>query len=392
MAMDFLQEAAAMQEKLVEMRREFHAHPEGSGMEKNTSKRIVEILTQQGIAVRRDVWGYGLTADIVGSLEGKTTALRADMDALNITEMNDVAYRSKNEGLMHACGHDNHIACLLGAAILLNRHREELSGTVRLIFQPCEELSPIGGSKGMIAEGAMTGVDAVFGLHVWPELTSGTVGIRKGALMAASDHFSVVISGKSAHAAKPEQGSDAIVAGAAFVNAVQTILSRQISPMENAVVTIGKFNAGTRYNILAEECVLEGTCRTFSKEVKRKIKGQLREMLDHVCAMYGAVGTLIYEDGYEAVINDSAMCDLAKSCVQKVFGAKGVAEVEKPSMTGEDFSFYLKEAPGCFLWLGCRKEQDPLIPLHNSCFNVDEGILYKGAALLAQLAFASCAG
>lgn len=391
--MDILESAKALNDRLINIRREFHKYPEISGCEKETSTRVVKHLRELGYEVTEQGGGYGVIADLRGRADGvtdgkahiKTVALRADMDALQIQELNASEYKSCHEGIMHACGHDNHMAILLGAAELLAQRRETLCQNVRLIFQPSEELSPVGGSRKMIAEGALDGVDAVFGLHMWPELPHGVVGIKAGSLMAASDHFTVKIHGKSSHAAKPDTGIDAVVMGAQFVEAVQNIVSRETSPLKSAVITIGTFRAGTRYNIVAEECLLEGTCRTLDENVRQSMEIKLQNVLHGICLMHGAKGELNYERGYMAVINNKKMSEQVKQAAIHLFGPEAVEDMAEPSMCAEDFAFYLDKCPGAFVWLGTGTDKFTY-PLHNSRFDVDEDILWRGAALLAQTA------
>lgn len=372
---------------LSELRRDFHRFPEVSGNEIRTADRVVsELSAIGGYQISKNVGGHGVLAVLQGALPGKTVALRADMDALQINEETGLPFCSQNPGVMHACGHDNHMAMLLGAARLLAERRDELAGTVRLIFQPAEELSPKGGSRDMIAAGALDGVDAVFGLHVWPELPIGTFGTKAGPLMAASDHFSVLISGKSSHAAAPEEGIDAVTAGAQFISAIQTIVSRNTDPVKPAVISVGKVSAGTRYNIIAETCEMEGTCRTFDPKIRNLVAQRLQEVLNGVCQMSGCTGKLKYDRGYMSVNNDAAMADYLRDTAADLFGRDQAVMVDHPSMCGEDFAFYLAEKPGAFAWLGTAQPQKDTWPLHSSRFDVDESILWRGSALLAQLA------
>lgn len=384
--MGMIESAKGLNEKLVEIRRDFHMHPEISGCEKETGTKIARYLKKLGYEVQENVGGYGVIGVIMGEKPGKTVALRADMDALQIQELNDTDYKSQNPGVMHACGHDNHMTALLGAAMLLAQDKENLAGEVRLLFQPAEEISPIGGSRKLIAAGALDGVDAVFGLHVWPDLPHGKVGVKGGALMAASDHFTVTIKGKSSHAAQPNEGIDAIVMGTQYVQAIQSMVAREISPIDSAVVTIGRFNAGSRYNIVAENCELEGTCRTLNEDVRNYIEERMKKILKGICLMHDASGNLSYERGYMAVMNDDKMAAAARKTAVKLFGETAVVDLKASSMCAEDFSFYLKEKPGAFLWLGTGNGEEDTYPLHNSRFDVNEDILWRGAAFLAQTA------
>ena len=383
--MKIIESAKKIQPYLQEIRRELHKHPEISREEKKTAEIITEELRKIGISdIKENVNGYGIIAEIHGAGDGKIVALRADMDALQIKEETGLSYKSESEGLMHACGHDVHMTMVLGAARLLNEKKDELKGNVRLIFQPAEEITPMGGSRGMIAGGALDNVDAVFGLHVWPDLPLGKVGIKAGPLMAASDHFTVTIKGKPSHAAKPNEGIDALVAGAQYVSAIQTIVSRNADPMKSIVITIGKMNAGTRYNIVAGECILEGTCRTFAPKLRDLAEERLQTVLDGICTLSGCTGVLNYERGYMAVINESESIEYVSKTVKKLFGNDAAVSVE-PAMTAEDFSFYLDKKPGAFAWIGTTKEGDTVYPLHNSRYSPDEDVLWRGAALMAEL-------
>lgn len=383
--MKIIESAKKIQPYLQEIRRELHKHPEISNEEKKTAEIIAEELRKMGISdIKENVNGHGIIAEIHGAGDGKIVALRADMDALQIKEETGLPYKSESDGLMHACGHDAHMTMVLGAARLLNERKDELKGNVRLIFQPAEEITPMGGSRGMIAGGALDNVDAVFGLHVWPDLPLGKVGVKAGPLMAASDHFTVTIKGKPSHAAKPNEGIDTLVAGAQYVSAIQTIVSRNVDPMKSIVITVGKMNAGTRYNIVAGECVLEGTCRTFAPELRDLAEERLQIVLDGICTLSGCTGVLNYERGYMAVINEPESVEYVSETVKKLFGNDAAVSVE-PAMTAEDFSFYLDKKPGAFAWIGTTKEGDTVYPLHNSRYSPDEDVLWRGAALMAEL-------
>lgn len=380
------EQAQALQPWLVELQHEFHQHPEPSRSEKETSARVLRELERIGSwKVRPNVYGYGILADLEGSQPGRRVALRADMDALQITEESGLPYKSLNPGLMHACGHDNHITMLLGAARLLADNKDRLCGSVRLIFQPAEELSPEGGAKGMIAAGAMENVDAVFGLHVWPGLPVGTFGTKPGALMAASDHFSVTITGKSGHGAMPHLGIDAVVAGAQVVSALQSIVARNIDPMKSAVMTIGRMHAGTRYNIVAETCELEGTCRTFDQAVREACRERFHTIVNSVSQAMGCTCEIQYEMGYNAVENDPAMAGYLLQTAAELFGSEHSVQVPGPAMTAEDFSFYLQKAPGSFAWLGVDEPEKPVWPLHNCHLATPADILWRGSALFTAM-------
>ncbi len=382
-----VESAKALMPKLVEIRRDFHEYPEVSQHEAETSKKVAAYLREMGVdEVIEHVNGYGVIGVIKGAKEGGVVALRADMDALQIQEMNDVEYKSRNDGVMHACGHDNHMTGLLGAAMLLCQNRDEICGTVKLVFQPAEEMSPVGGSRGMLESGYLDDIGAIYGLHVWPDLPHGKVGVKSGPLMAATDHFTITIHGKTAHGAKPNQGIDAVVLGAQFVMAAQTFVSRKVDPLDNAVVTFGIFNAGTRYNIIAGECVLDGTVRTLNEDTRDMIEDSMRKLLDAICLQSGATADIVYGRGYPALVNHESDAALIRKTAISLFGEEGVVDVKNPAMPAEDFSFYLREKEGCFVWLGTAKDGETPWPLHNSRFDVDEDILWRGSALLAQTA------
>ena len=238
----------------------------------------------------------------------------------------------------------------------------------------------------MLESGYLDDIGAIYGLHVWPDLPHGKIGVKSGPLMAATDHFTITIHGKTAHGAKPNQGIDAVVLGAQFVMAAQTFVSRKVDPLDNAVVTFGIFNAGTRYNIIAGECVLDGTVRTLNEDTRDMIEDSMRKLLDAICLQSGATADIVYGRGYPALVNHESDAALIRKTAISLFGEDGVVDVKNPAMPAEDFSFYLKEKEGCFVWLGTAKDGETPWPLHNSRFDVDEDILWRGSALLAQTA------
>ena len=375
-----------LEKKLRQYRRHFHMNPESAFEEKDTSEYIAKILEEAGLSVTRNIGKTGLVASLKAGTGNRAIGLRADMDCINIEEKGQHEYNSLRPGKMHACGHDNHMTGLLGAAKLLLERRDQIHGTVKLVFQPAEELSPVGGSRGMLESGYLDDAKAVYGLHVWPDLPHGKVGVKAGPLMAATDHFTITIHGKTAHGAKPDQGIDAVVLGAQFVMAAQSIVSRKVDPLDNAVVTFGIFNAGTRYNIIAGECVLDGTVRTLNENTRDMIEDSMRKLLDAICLQSGATADIVYGRGYPALVNHERDAALIKKTAVSLFGEEDVVDVKNPAMPAEDFSFYLREKEGAFVWLGTAQEGKTPWPLHNSRFDVDEDILWRGAALLAQTA------
>lgn len=386
--MTLLAEAEAFVGDLVQIRRDIHAHPELAFQERRTAALVADELKRLGYDVRTGVGVTGCVGEI-STGPGRTVALRADMDALPIQETNDVPYRSRNDGVMHACGHDAHVTCLLGAARLLAQRAGEgrlPSGRVRLLFQPSEETTDaenIGGASRMIADGAMDQVDAVLALHVAAMSPTGLVLFRPGLLMAGHDSLFGTVTGVSAHAALPHEGRDAILLASHVIQAAQAVVARRIDPLDSAVVTFGKIHGGTAENILASEVRLEGTLRYFSDEVRTTIHDELRRAFAVADAM-GGRARLEIRDGNPPVLNDARLTALARSAAQSLVGADNVAVAEQ-IMGAEDFAFLAREAPGCFFWLGARIETDPRTH-HSPRFDIDERCLPKGAAVLAGAA------
>jgi IAA-amino acid hydrolase len=386
--MTHIERARALAPELSAIRRDLHRHPELAFQEERTAKVVAEALTEMGYQVRT---GVGITG-VVGELEngpGPTVALRADMDALPIQEDAEHDYKSTVPGVMHACGHDAHVAGLLGAARLLAQDKEkgELPpGTVRLLFQPSEECTDSEGKSGamrMVDDGAMEGVSGVAGIHVGAHLPSGKVFVKDGPIMAGSDDFRVVVRGRSAHAAMPHEGLDALVMAAQGVLAAQQIVSRRISPMENGVLTFGQIHGGVATNVVADEVTLRGTLRYFLEEVRTRLHEGLTGAFKGLEAQ-GALVEVEIQRGYPPVVNDPGVSVVADRVAREVVGAAHVWEGEA-MMGAEDFAILAREAPGTFLWVGaaCAEPREH----HHPRFDIDESVLPINAALLAGMAW-----
>ena len=374
---------------VVERRHYYHQHPELTGEEKNTRDAIHRDLEALGITDIRDMVNcYGLVATIHGGKPGKTVGLRADMDALSFQEETGLPFASCEPGKMHACGHDTHIAMLLGAAKLLQEHREELCGDVRLIFQPAEE--HVIGSKAMIAEGALDGVDAIFGQHVWGTLDIPYIDVTAGPRMAYSGRFTVDVIGTSSHAATPHLGADAITGAAAIINNLQQYVSRMSNPLDPVVLTIGTISGGNRYNAIANHVTMEGVTRAYFLD---KHEEAMRQIVENTAEGLGMKAVLKYAHVVHPVINDDDdLTEIAQKAVVKLFGEETLCHM--PAMMGsEDFANYAAEIPAVFGFIGCRDEANGMIyNNHHEKFTVNESLLPKGTALMAQFAVDYLAG
>ncbi|UQZ36312.1 amidohydrolase [Paenibacillus sp. PK3_47] len=372
--------------EMVKWRRHLHRHPELSYQEKETSAFVAGKLAEFGIEVVRSSTGYGLTGILKGSQPGKTVVLRADMDALAITEENEHEYASQNKGVMHACGHDGHTAMLLAAASYYSSRRDELNGELRFLFQPAEEICP-GGAQGMIAEGVLEGADAVYGLHLWTPMPVGTVGSAPGPLMASADEFFIDIIGKGGHGGMPHRTVDSIVAGAALVTQLQSIVSRSVDPLRPAVVSIGTIQGGTAQNIIADRCRITGTVRSFDEETRYLIRGRIEEMTASVTAAYGAEFKLDYLMGYPPLVNHEEEFMRFFRTAPEALGPQASVIMMEKLMPAEDFSYYVREIPGCFIFVGAgNPDKDAVYPHHHSRFDFDEDALLHGVKLLAAMA------
>ncbi len=376
-------EAQELSDYIIGLRREFHRFPE---------TKFEEIITSGMVQNELEKIGYktisaaktGIIAVLEGREPGPVIALRADMDALDITEETDIPFKSEHEGKMHACGHDTHMAMLLGAAKILFDHKGKIKGTVKLIFQPGEEGG--GGGKLIADEGHLDDVDMVFGIHVWADIESGKIVIKKGPVLASADMFEIVIKGKGGHAAIPHQAIDPVSVFPDIYNAFQKIITREISALDSVVLSIPMIKGSEANNIIPSEITLKGTLRTFKKDVRDYIVKRMKEVLEGYCAAWRCEGHLSLGGmSYPPVINDEALSGSAASIIAEI-GDVGTDMI--PSMGSEDFSFYQEKAPGVFILLGIGNGENGCnYPHHHPMFKVDESALWKGSAIYAALAF-----
>lgn len=373
--------------KIIEFRRHFHQNPELSNHEHMTSAFIAFHLSRLGIEVKDGVGGTGVVGLLRGVQEGRTIAIRADMDALPISETNDLSYRSLNDQCMHACGHDGHMAIVLGVAELMASKRNSFKGNIKFIFQPAEETPPEGGAKRMIAEGVLQDpeVNAILGVHIWPDVNSGEVALKNGPIMAQADKFELFIRGKGGHGASPHLAIDPFVISAQIILAFQTLVSRNIDPLKSVVLSIGKCNGGSAYNIIPDEVRLEGTTRYFDANLGLYIKDRIETIVSGICQANGGSYELSYQYGFPPTINDSQITSLLAQAASEILGEEKVKWMESPSMTGEDFSFFLQQVPGCYYWLGTKNPEKGIInPLHSSNYQLDEDVLNIGIAVITK--------
>ena len=380
--MNIRSEIKDIEKNIIDWRRDFHQYPELGFDEHRTSKIIGEALKEMGLAPQMNVGKTGVTADLTFG-EGPTIALRADMDALPMQETSGLDFSSKHDGVMHACGHDGHMAMLLGAAKVLTQNGDSFNGTVRFIFQPAEEGA--GGARYMIEDGCLDGVDEIYGIHVWNYQPVGEVGITDGPVLAAADMFEIKIKGIGGHGAAPQGTVDAVVVSSHLVQALQTIVSRNTNPLESTVVTIGTINGGHNFNIIADEVTLSGTARAYTEENRNLIKTRMAEIIDGVSKTFGAEISFDYEDGYPPTINHTDPVNKVLKAAERVVGEK--AGMPYLSMGGEDFSYYLQKIPGCFFFVGSAPNDQKLFetPHHCSHFTMDERALLVGPSIYLNL-------
>ncbi|MBU3822807.1 amidohydrolase [Flavobacteriaceae bacterium XHP0103] len=391
----------SIESKVIEWRRDFHQHPELSNREFETSKKIAEHLKSLGLEVQTGIAHTGVVGVLKGNKPGKVIALRADMDALPVTERNNLPFKSEAKttfletetGVMHACGHDTHIAILMGVAEILAQNKDKINGTVKFIFQPAEEGPPPGeegGAKLMIKEGVLENpkVDAIFGLHIRSDYEIGTIHYKKEGIMAAVERFVINVKGKQTHGGRPWQGVDPILISAKIIDGLQTIISRESKLVdEAAVITVGKITSGTRFNIIPERAELIGTVRTLNPEMKEKIIRRMTEMTETIAKAYGGEATIEFQNNTAITFNDPSLVDQMLPSLQKVAGIENV-RLRKATTGGEDFSFYQEKVPGFFFFLGgMTPNTTEAFPHHTPDFMIDENGLLLGVKALTQITF-----
>lgn len=378
----------------VEWRRDFHAHPEVGYQETRTAARIAELLREMGLEdIREHVGGNGVTALIRGTRPGpqRVLALRADMDALPVTEETGLPFASQNPGVMHACGHDGHMAMAMGAAKILRQNRDKFSGTVKMIFQPAEEPAPTGGARAMIADGALENpkVDAVMGLHLWAGegRPAGTVLVKRGVVTTVTDVMQIEVFGRAGHGSSPHLNVDALVAGCKIVDGLQTIVSRQVDPFDTAVISVGTFHSGTVENVTSGYTKMRASVRTLSVEMREHIKECVRNLLEGVEKSMGVATKLDYQDGYLSTVNDDGMVDLLLEVCREELGEGAARIVQRPETWGEDFSFFAERVPGVFAIVGAAYDDGrEIYSNHHSRFDWDERAMKNGMKLLTGTA------
>lgn len=377
-------------DEIINFRRDLHEHPELGGSEDRTPRQVIKELKKLPLEIKENIGENGIVANLFGNEEiknKKTILIRGDMDALPIQEENKLSFISKNKGVMHACGHDMHTSMVLGTAMVLSKFKEKLNGNVKFMFQPAEECSPTGGSRQMIADGLLTNptVDEAYALHVYNKPV-GSILFRPGVANARSDAIEIHIKGKSSHGSMPSQGRDAIVAGANVIMAIQTIVSRNLESGEPAVVTIGKMEGGSRYNVIADYALFKGTVRVFSDNSAKIVKERLEKIIEDICSAYGCKGELVYKNGYDFIYNDLELSKGVIKSLTPILGKDNIEIQKNPSPGGEDFSFITKKVPSVFMWIGTESDMNRgNCILHNPNFMADEATLKYGIKVFAKI-------
>ncbi|WP_440110835.1 M20 family metallopeptidase [Paenibacillus sp. QZ-Y1] len=374
-----------LQIHMVEWRRHLHRNPEVSFHEEKTSSFVAGMLESFGIEVKRHVGGHGVIGTLRGDKPGPVVMLRADMDALPIQDEKHVEYASQQAGAMHACGHDGHMSILLGTALYFSRHKHEIKGEIRFLFQPAEELLP-GGAVKVIADGGLEGVDVIYGIHLWTPLPVGVAASRSGPMMAAADDFYIEIKGKGGHGGMPQSTVDSLVTGSALVLQLQTVVSRSVDPLCPAVLTIGTMQAGSAQNVIAELCKMSGTVRTFDEETRNVMKERVHTVVAQTGAAYGAETQVNYLMGYPPVVNDEQETARFFREAVDVFGTENV-QTSPMLMPAEDFAYYLQHIPGCFMFVGAgNPDKGAIYPHHHPKFDFDEDAMPNAVKLFIAMA------
>ncbi len=374
-------------ERISALRRDIHRQPELGFDTEKTAQKVLDALEGLPLEIQTGVAQNGIVATLAGEGEGPVVGLRADMDALPITEETDLPFASEVEGKMHACGHDGHTSMLVGAAYALSGMRDRLNGTVKFFFQPAEEGG--GGGRVMVEEGAADGLDSIFALHLWPGLPFGTVATKAGAIMAAADAFEMEVRGTGGHGAMPHLSADAVVIAAHVVTALQTVVSREVDPVEPAVLTVGEIGAGTAFNVIPEKARLGGTVRTLNEDLRKNMPERIEAIAQGVARGMRADAHLEYTFSYPVTRNNAEVAGHVLRVAGGLFGEESVQELANPSMGAEDFAYFLEKVPGAFVWLGVGRD---VSGLHTPQFAFDEKVLPRGSALLTALALNQHAG
>lgn len=378
--------ATELAPRLIEIRRHLHAHPELSGQEYQTAAYIAGVLSAAGLHVKESVGKTGVVGELIGAgKDERLLAIRTDMDALPIVERTGLPYSSKNEGVMHACGHDVHTTVGLGAAAVLAQLGVDLPGTTRFIFQPAEEIAQ--GAAWMVADGVMDRVDSIFSLHVFPSIPAGSIGIRYGALTAAADDLEITIAGESGHGARPHEAVDAIWIAAQVITGLQQAISRTQNPLRPIVLTIGTINGGRAPNIIADRVHLSGTVRSLHPQTYATLPTWIERIVTDICHTYGAKCQVNYRRGVPSVQNDLLLTQILESSAREACGNDRVLILPEPSLGAEDFSVYLQHAPGAMFRLGVGAPNDKNHPLHHPQFIVDESAIITGVVTMAYAAY-----
>lgn len=371
--------------RLIEIRRHIHAHPELSGEEYQTAAYVAGVLSSCGLHITEEVGKTGVVGELKGKSNGTTLGIRTDMDALPIQEITKLDFASRNQGVMHACGHDVHTTLGLGTAMVMSQLGEALPGNMRFLFQPAEEIAQ--GAKWMVDDGATKGIDAIYGVHVFPSIPARTVGIRYGALTAAADNIEIIIEGESGHGARPHQAVDAIWIASQVITTLQQAIARTQNPLHPVVLSIGKIEGGRAANVIADRVRMLGTVRSLHPESSANLPDWIGNIVRGICDTYGAKCQINYQSLVPSVQNDLELTKLLESACEEAWGSQHIQVLEEPSLGAEDFSVYLHDVPGCMFRLGVGKAEGKNYPLHHPRFEVDEAAIVTGVVTLAYTAW-----